>query len=258
MSKTELFMTEAVFTGATVGPEGIKPDLTKLTAIVDWQQPNHLSALESFLGLTGHFRDCIQNYSRIAMPLTDLKQDCNIPNTMGKAAYQREMHAHKLGGVWTIKHSKAFLKLKTLLISEPVLKGPWFDGLPFIVTSDSSGQGFSGSLSQRFVTKLPSGKVVTWVHPIAFASKQTSCTEEKYKSFLLEFAALKFCIDKFSDVLWGFPVEIQTDCQALCDMLMNDKLASAHARWRDRFLAHQIVDVRHIKGKNNPVGNGLS
>ena len=54
-SKTELFMTEAVFAGATVGPDGIKPDLAKLTAIVDWQQPTNLSALESFLGLMGHF-----------------------------------------------------------------------------------------------------------------------------------------------------------------------------------------------------------
>ena len=54
-SKTELFMTEAVFVGTTVGSDGIKPNLTKLTAIVDWQQPTNLSALESFLGLTGHF-----------------------------------------------------------------------------------------------------------------------------------------------------------------------------------------------------------
>jgi len=48
-------MTEAVFAGATIGPDGIKPDLTKLTAIIDWQQPADFSGLESFLGLTGHF-----------------------------------------------------------------------------------------------------------------------------------------------------------------------------------------------------------
>ena len=117
-SKTELFMTEAVFAGATVGPDGIKPDITKLTAIVDWQQPNDLSGLESFLGLVGHFRDLTQDYSRIAALLTDLKRDMNIPNTMGKTAYQREMHSHKLQGVWTIKHTEAFLKLKSSLISE--------------------------------------------------------------------------------------------------------------------------------------------
>jgi hypothetical protein len=133
------------------------------------------------------------------------------------------MHAHKLHGVWTIEHTEAFLKLKSALISEPVLKGPQFDRTPFIVTTDGSGQAFGGSLAQRFATKLLSGKVVTRIHPIAFTSKQTSRTEEKYKSFLLEFAALKFCMDKFADVLWGFPVKIQTDCQALRDMLLNDK-----------------------------------
>jgi hypothetical protein len=47
-------MTEAVFAGAMVGPDGIKPDLTKLTAIIDWEQPKDLNMLESFLGLIGH------------------------------------------------------------------------------------------------------------------------------------------------------------------------------------------------------------
>ena len=86
-SKTELFMTEAVFARATVGPDGIKPDLTKLTAVIDWQQPTDLSSFKGFLGLTGHFRDLIQDYSRITSPLTDLKQQHNILNNMGKAAY---------------------------------------------------------------------------------------------------------------------------------------------------------------------------
>ena len=54
-SKTVFFMTEAVFAGATVRPDGIKPDQTKFTAIVDWEQPEGLNALKSFLGLTGHF-----------------------------------------------------------------------------------------------------------------------------------------------------------------------------------------------------------
>ena len=256
-NKTKLFMTEAVFAGATVGPDGIKPDLTKLTAIVDWEQPADLGALESLLGLTGHFQDLIYDYSRIAAPLTDLKRDSNIPNTMGKAAYQQEMRSRKLLGIWTTEHTESFLKLKASLTNEPVLKGPKFDGTPFVVTLDGSGQGFSGSVLQMFATKLPSGKVVMWLHPIGFASKQTSRTEEKYKFFLLEFAALKFSLHKFSDILWGFPVEIETNCQALRDMLLNDKLVSAHARWHDGILAHQIVDVRHIKGKNNLV-DGIS
>jgi hypothetical protein len=99
---------------------------------------------------------------------------------------------------------------------------------------------------------------VNRLHPIAFASKRTSKSEEKYKPFLLEFAALKFGLDKFSDTIWGFPVEIETDCQALRDHLLNDKLSATHARWRDGILAHQIIDVRHVPGRVNLVADGLS
>jgi hypothetical protein len=35
-----------------------------------------------------------------------------------------------------------------------------------------------------------------------------SPTKAKYKLFLLEFVALKFTLDKFSDIIWGFPVTI--------------------------------------------------
>jgi hypothetical protein len=38
-SKLKLFMTEAVFAGAQVGPQGVSPDSSKLTAIVDWPIP---------------------------------------------------------------------------------------------------------------------------------------------------------------------------------------------------------------------------
>jgi hypothetical protein len=69
---------------------------------------------------------------------------------------------------------------------------------------------------------------------------------------------LKYALDKFSDTIWGFPVEIETDCQALRDHLMNDKLSATHARWRESILAHQIIDVRHVPGRINVVADGLS
>lgn len=168
------------------------------------------------------------------------------------------MANHKLKDLWKEEHTKAFLALKAAMTSEPVLKGPKWDGTPFIVTTDGCKDAFGAVLTQKFETVLPSGKVVKCSHPIAFASKRTSKTEEKYKLFLLEFAALKFGLDKFTDIIWGFPVEIETDCQALRDHLMNDKLSVTHARWRDSILAHQIIDVRHVPGRINVVADGLS
>jgi hypothetical protein len=72
-AKMQFFMTEATFAGNRVGPDGIKPDLTKLIAIVDWQAPHDLLNLKSFLGLCGHFRGLIKDYTRIAQPLTNLE-----------------------------------------------------------------------------------------------------------------------------------------------------------------------------------------
>ena len=65
--------------------------------------------------------------------------------------------------------------------------------------------------------------------------------------------ALKFSLDKFSDIMYGYPVIIKTDCQALWDFLMNNKLSSMHERWQDSVLAHNIIDVQHVPGVTNIV-----
>ena len=257
-SKCELFMTEMTFAGATVGPKGVQPDLKKLTAIVNWKTPENAADLASFLGLTGWFRDLIMGYAKKEQPLRDLIREVELPEKYTKSVYRRIMTNHKLRDRWTELHTKAFLNLKAEMTAEPVLRGPRWDGTPFIITTDGSQDAFGAVLTQKFEYTLPSGKVVRKIHPIAFASKRTSKTEEKYKPFLLEFAALKFGLDKFKDITWGFPIEIETDCQALRDHLLNDKLSATHARWRDGILAHQIVDIRHVPGRLNVVADGLS
>lgn len=66
------FMTEAVFAGALVGPHGVMPDRTKLTAVVDWKKPEDVLNLGSFLGLMSYFRNLIKDYARMEAPLRDL------------------------------------------------------------------------------------------------------------------------------------------------------------------------------------------
>lgn len=256
--KSRFFMSEAVFAGGRVGKEGIKPDLTKLTAIVEWKRPSDLQNLGAFLGLAGYFRSLIKGYAAIAQPLTDLVRSVDIPRAKGKSAYKRAMKGYSLEGVWEDKHTEAFLRLKVALTQEPILKGPKYDGTPFVVTTDGCKYGFAGMVTQRHTSVLPNGEERSTMHPIAFFSKRTSPSEEKYKPFLLEFAALKFTLDKCADMVWGYAIELETDCQALRDHLLNEKLSSTHARWRDGVLAFNIVDVRHRPGRLNPVADGLS
>ena len=60
LSKFQVFVTEAVFAGVHVGPEGVSPNSAKLTAMVNWRIPEDVLHLEGFLGLTAYFRDLIK------------------------------------------------------------------------------------------------------------------------------------------------------------------------------------------------------
>ena len=228
--KSEFFMMEIIFAGSRVGPDSIQPDATKITAIVDWCQPPDLLHLSHFLGLVGYFRDLVKGYVKIAQPLSDLIRGTEIPKGASNAAYHLALSKVKLANTWTTAHAKSFLQLKMILTSEPMLKAPRFNGTPFIVTSDGCKDGFGGMLAQWFTETRPGGKVVERLHPIAYTSKRTSPAEAQYKPFLLEFAVLKFCMDKFDDIIWGFPVEVETDCQALRDVMLSNNLNATHAR----------------------------
>src|SRR5271168_1467285 len=113
-----------------------------------------------------------------------------MPAGTRKQKYQNIMKAYKLDGIWNQEHVRTFIALKARLVSEPVLLAPRYDGTPFILTTDGCKDTFAGVLSQQIKTTLPGGKEITRLHPIAFASKRTSPSEEKYKPLLLEFAAL--------------------------------------------------------------------
>lgn len=95
--------------------------------------------------------------------------------------------------------------------------------------TDGCAEGFTGVLVQKVRMQTPEGRWIEKLHPIRFTSKQTSRAEQQYKLYLLEFAAFKFTLDKFSNIVWGFPVEIETDCNTLKDTLLNSNLTAAHA-----------------------------
>ncbi|TEB19292.1 hypothetical protein FA13DRAFT_1605354, partial [Coprinellus micaceus] len=74
------------------------------------------------------------------------------------------MAGYKLEGKWGKEHDGAFVKLKGVITSEPVLKNPKFDGSNFVVTTDGCVDAFGAVLAQRFTTVLPSGKSVRKLH----------------------------------------------------------------------------------------------
>jgi len=52
--------------------EGVKVDPNKIKSMMVWLIPKTLKNLRRFLGLKGYYRKFVQNYKRIAAPLTTL------------------------------------------------------------------------------------------------------------------------------------------------------------------------------------------
>jgi hypothetical protein len=146
--KMKLFMTKVVFAGERVGTKGIQADLTKLTAVMNWETLTTIQNLEAFLGLTGYFRPLIKNYSLLEKPLKDLANTLIVPTVGSKQAYHNAARAHRLLDQWTPVHDKAFVILKVALSSALVVKSPKYDGSHFVVTTDRCKDGFAGVLSQ--------------------------------------------------------------------------------------------------------------
>lgn len=260
--KCKLFHTEVPFAGVMLSPDGIRPNRKKIATVLDWPEPDNAHELSSFLGLTSFFRRMIKNYARVAAPLSDLLRDIDTgiqgKQTGKKGMYKRQLEATKLEDKWTPKHTETMLKLKVILTTEPLLKPPQYDGRPFRVTTDGSIVGFGGMLCQEFESEDDKGNKVKRWHPIAFCSKRASRSEEKYKQFLSEFVALKYCLDEFEDMTFGQPIILETDCQALRDMLKQERPSATHARWLDSILSHRIIDIVHRPGVENPVADALS
>ncbi|QRV79850.1 Retrovirus-related Pol polyprotein from transposon opus [Ceratobasidium sp. AG-Ba] len=237
-AKSVFFMSEAAFAGARVSKEGVRPDLRKVRAILEWPEPETVLEVMGFLGLVGSYRTKIKDYARMARPLSDLTRDIKVETpTRGrglKQAYRRALSNAKI--THTDETRRAFVKLKLALTSEPVVRAPVYDGRPFIVSTDGSKYGFGGVLEQEWTELDRHGREVKVRYPIVYASKRTLRSEERYIPFLLEFAALKYALDEFEDMIFGQPIELETNCKALADLLGNQKLNSTHKRWRESII----------------------
>ena len=72
VKKCEFDVQETRYLGLILSTSGIRPDLRKVQALLDWPVPKTTKEVHQFHGLGGYYRGYIAGFARIAKPLTEL------------------------------------------------------------------------------------------------------------------------------------------------------------------------------------------
>nr|ABA97250.1 retrotransposon protein, putative, Ty3-gypsy subclass [Oryza sativa Japonica Group] len=222
--KCDFWLTEVKFLGHVITAQGVAVDPSNVESVTKWTPPKTVSQIRSFLGLAGYYRRFIENFSRIARPMTQLlKKDEKFK--------------------WTAECDKSFEELKKKLVSAPVLILP--DQMKdFQVYCDASRHGLGCVLMQE-------GRVV------AYASRQLRPHKGNYPTHDLELAAVVHALKIWRHYLIGNRCEVYTDHKSLKYIFTQPDLNLRQRRWLE-LIKDYDMSIHYHPGKANVVADALS
>ena len=71
-SKCEFWLPEVTYLGHVISKNGVAVTPERIQAILDWTPPNTVKKVRSFLGLASYCCRFVENFFKIARPLTNL------------------------------------------------------------------------------------------------------------------------------------------------------------------------------------------
>lgn len=162
-------MAEVDYLGHVVSGSGVKADPKKITAMLEWPEPNNLKVLWLFLDLTGYYQKFIKGYGLIATPLIAL---------LKKNAFN-----------WSEAASKSFDELKRA-VTKPLVHSLLDFNQPFTLECDASGYGVGVVLMQK-------GR------PITFMSKALNRRTLQLSTYEKELLAVVTTVQKWQPYWLG-------------------------------------------------------
>ena len=200
-----------------------------MATVSNYPQPQSLTQVHQFLGLTSYYRRFSGQFAKIAAPLHNLTRKDE----------------------WNEVCQQAFQCLKQKLVQAPILSYPIFEQ-DFVLEMDASVKGIGAVLSQQ----LDDGRL----HPVAYASRSLSIAERKYSMTELETLAVVWAAQHFRTYLYGHNAMVITDHSAVKSVLETRGSSGKHARWWLKVFGCGMGQVKIVyrPGRENAQADALS
>lgn len=164
LEKCSFGLRRVEYLGYILGQEEVRPGERKIKAIEEFPKPTSQHEIRRFLGLTSFFRRFVENFARIAAPLSRLLKK------------EQEF-------IWAEEQEQAFLNLKNNLLKEPVLKMYNPRAVRTELHTDASAVGLGALLIQ-------SNQVKGLLKLVYAISRRTTDAERHYHSSRLELCVI--------------------------------------------------------------------
>ena len=209
-NKCHINQHEISYVGHILSKDGLKPDTKKTEAITVMPAPENREQLQRFLWMLTYLAKFIPNLSQVASPLRTL--------------LEKDVEWH-----WQSEQESSFKKLKQLATEAPVLK--YFDPTkPTDLSVDASSKGLGAILLQEG-------------HPIMYASKALTQTQQHYAQIEKEMLAILFGCIRFHEYIYGVPnIRVETDHKPL-EAILKKPLHQAPTRLQRMIIAIQKYSI---------------
>lgn len=227
-SKCAFASASVEYLGHRIGLNSVQPRKAKVEAILAFPKPQDRKQLRQFLGIANYYRRYIPHMAQLSSILTDMLRKGST-------------------FVWNDSTNKAFVEIKSLLASQPILRPPNF-ALPFSVAVDASDCAIGAVLFQE-VDELE--------HPICYYSKRLNVHQQRYSTVEKECLGLVSAVRTFSVYFGTEPTTVYTDHSPLQFLQKMANYNQKLLRWSIELQQYNLV-IKHRPGSKNVLPDLLS
>jgi len=230
-SKCEVKKRQVTFFGNIYSNKGMRPDPKKVADLRAMPAPTNRAEVQQFLGFITYLSRYIRDFSTKTAALRDLlNKDTEF--------------------IWETHHQKAFDQMKQE-VSEKSLLRYYNPQKEVHLHCDASLQGVGAALLQ------PDNEGI--FHPVAYASKSLTPTEQRYACIERELLSIVFGVRRFHTYLFGRSFHVITDHRPLV-MIVDKPLTAAPPRLQRMLVELQGYNfiLTHRPGAQHQLADGLS